>query len=196
VFKRLLKLIIMSLIFSNNALGLEFTKNFNESVNPTQDFQEQNFNFEERLEEARLEAERIVALLAADTTYRAGILYQGNIERTFKSLQNITFTWDRSGKTFGRCDGQTFAYVIKLYSKQHRYNVNICPILLLQPFSILTQVIIHEAAHLGFGASECQATAFEVLSLHYSSFEEVFRTPYWDKCSTEKLNKQFIERLQ
>ena len=107
----------MSFILSNNALWIEFTKKFNKSENPTQDFQKQSFNFEERLEEARLEAERIVALLAADNTYRAGILYQGNIERTFKSLQNITFTWDRSGKNFGSCDSQTFAYVIKLYSK-------------------------------------------------------------------------------
>lgn len=193
--KKLLILKLCYFFILNSAIGIEFTNNLNTSKNPTEDFQSLNIDIEERLEQARLEAERIVALLAADNTYRANILHQQNIEKTYKTIQKLRFTWSKTGKPFGQCDPNTFAYVIKLHTKEHRNNIFNCPILLLQTFPILTQIIIHEAAHLGFEASECQATAFEVLSLHYSSFTEVYKTPYWKRCGTERLNQHFLNRI-
>lgn len=149
----------------------------------------------EKIFRLKAEATLTIERLKHDPTYRAGILNQSAIERVADRFEKVHISFNAEGKNTGRCDGKTLAYVINLPTDKFKYSIFACPSLLVQEDAIITQILIHESAHIGFRASECQATAFEILSLHYSNYTNFYKSPYWKNCSSERLFQIIRQRL-
>ena len=61
----------------------------------------------------------------------------------------------------------------------------------MQEEDVLTQIFLHEAAHMGGTTSECQASKMEVLAITYSDIDKALKSGYWERCGLQK----FVDRL-
>jgi len=191
---RRMKAIIIStilLIYSSYSFGLEFSTGTVNIPNPatySAELEELDFDllkekFAGALEDALITLETTVR----NNRYTFGFLGKNRrFKRALRALRRAKLVWSEDITSWRHCGKQTAAYVVQI--GPNRGNIFLCPMAYTQSREVLTQIIVHESAHLSGVTSECQASKMEMLAIYFSGIEQPFKSGYWNKCRLAKFN--------
>lgn len=184
-----LKSLILTLICLN-PLCSELSFNGKLNIYSKSEIKNSNFHidFEEKLEVARDEAILAYEELAKKIG-NFGRINELRTNRIIRELKRAKINWSLDAKKYRYCQERSLAYAIQPIGSKNG-QIFICPQLYLQPQDILTQVLIHEAAHFVAPGQECSASRFEVLALNFSNVKSPIKTAYWKECKLESLTKK------
>jgi hypothetical protein len=108
------------------------------------------------------------------------------IMKMIREFKKSHITWNNEFKKYRFCSEDALAYAIPSLGRNVP-RIVICPDLYLQSEAILTQVLIHEAAHTVFPGKECAASIIEVFALEFSNINYPIKSGYWDRCKLDKV---------
>ena len=126
-----------------------------------------------------------------ENTNTGGFLNKNRVfKRSLSIMKKAKLMWNMDVKSWRMCGKQTMAYVVNLPNMRHK--VFICPIAYIQDVDLLTQIFIHEAAHMGGVTGECQASKMEMIVVGFSRLPSAIQSGYWDKCGLDR----FLDIIQ
>jgi hypothetical protein len=201
MYRTWMRVIILSLIlfsYTQYCFSLEFTTSsvyLPNSDDLSLELKQLDFDqIEQKFNTAYEEALEILRTTIQENSYTHGFFGRNKrFKRALHALENAELQWSKKITSWRFCRTKTVAYVVNYGTL--RSSIFLCPIAYIQSQEVLTQIIVHEAAHLGGTTSECQASKMEMLALYFSRIEQPFKSGYWHKCGLSKFNQKLNSTL-
>ncbi|MFT6630318.1 MAG: hypothetical protein ACJAS4_000254 [Bacteriovoracaceae bacterium] len=180
--------LLLILIFSSvhsMAGPIEFTGKLNENPGVDQDYAAE---FEVNLEKAKINVIKAFTELELNLPAKA-IFNKARVRKIIRVFNKSKIYWNTQSKKYKYCGDKSLAYAVPAFGLSEG-KIFFCPAIYSQNQDIITQVLLHEAAHFTFPGNECQASVIEIFALYFSDINYPLKSAYWSKCKLDRVVKK------